>query len=219
MYPPAYDNMTRVRQEIKKLDRDFELVLIMEYFDESLILLKKAFCWTLQDLLYVKFNQRQHKPAIRIGEKVKRNIRKWNKADVMFYDHFNKTLWRKIEEYGPSFWKDLKEFRQLNSKMQSSCVQRTQYSQKGKASSWRGLILSYRLNPNVPSYERYVCMKILRNEVDYVDFFRKKYKPFGAYQSLLEKEGKKKRSTRELIERLQMAANIKFADPIPSAVT
>ena len=217
MYPPAYDNLTRVKHEIMKLDRDFELVLIMEYFDESLILLKKAFCWTMQDILYVKFNQRHHKPKVIIREKVKQNIRSWNKADVMLYDHFNRTLWRKIEDYGPSFWVDLKEFRSLNSKMQSSCVQKTQYAQKAFKSN--GQILSYRLNPNVPTYDRYVCMKIVRKEIDYVEYFRKKYKPYGAYQTLLEKEGKKKRSTRELIERLQIAANVKFADSVPGAVT
>ena len=217
MYPPAYDNMTRVKNEIMKLDRDFELVLIMEYFDESLILLKKAFCWTMLDILYVKFNQRQHKPKVQISEKVKQNIRDWNKADVMLYDHFNKTLWRKIQDYGPSFWTDLKEFRRFNSKMQSSCVGRTQFSEKAFKSS--GHILSFRLNPNVSAYDRYVCMKIVRNEIDYINYFRKKYKPYGAYQNLLEKAGKKKPSTRELIERLQIAANVKFADTVPRAVT
>lgn len=217
MYPPAYDNMTRVRGEIMKLDRDFELVLIMEYFDESLILLKKAFCWTVQDILYVKFNQRQHKPKVQISEKVKRNILNWNKADVMLYNHFNKTLWRKIEDYGPSFWKDLNAFRRLNSKMQSSCVEKGLFSEKAFMSN--GQILSFRLNPNVPSYDRYFCMKIVRNEIEYIDYFRKKFKPYGSYQTLLEKAGKKKRSTRELIERLHIAANIKFADSVPRTVT
>lgn len=217
MYPPAYDNMTRVRNEIKKVDRDFELVLIMEYFDESLLILKKAFCWTVRDILYVKFNQRRHKPVRHLDEQMKKNIRNWNKADVMLYDHFNKTLWKKIAAYGPSFRKDLDEFRQINSKMQSSCVEKRQFSEK--AFKLNGDILSFRLNSDVQPYDRYLCMKILRNEIDYIEYFRKKYKPYGAYQTLLEKASKKRPSTRELIDRLQMAANIKFADSPPRAVT
>lgn len=30
----------------------------MEYFDESLILLKRELCWDLDDIVYFKFNQR-----------------------------------------------------------------------------------------------------------------------------------------------------------------
>ena len=218
MYPPAYDNMTRVGSEIMKMDRDFELILIMEYFDESLILLKKAFCWTFKDILYVKFNQRSHKPKIELSEKVKQNILWWNKADAMLYDHYNRTLWKKIQNYGPSFWKDLKEFRRLNSEMLSSCVEKRQFSEK--AFKLNGQILTHRLNPDVPNHDRYICMKILRNEIDYITYFRDKFKPYGTYQTSLEKAGKKKRSTRELIERLQIAAaNVKFADSVPRAVT
>ena len=207
--------MTRVRNEITKLDRDFELVLIMEYFDESLILLKKALCWTFQDILYVKFNQRQHKPKIKISEKVKQNIREWNKADVMLHDYFNRTLWRKIHDYGSSFWRDLNDFRRMNSKMQSSCVEKKQSFEKAFKSS--DDVVSYRLNSKISAYDRYFCMKIVRNETDYIEYYRRKYKPYGAYQTLLEQAGKKRPSTRELIERLQIAANVKFAD-VPRAV-
>lgn len=35
-----------------------DLVLIMEYFDESLILLKRKLCWELDDMLYFRLNQR-----------------------------------------------------------------------------------------------------------------------------------------------------------------
>ena len=207
--------MTRVRNEITKLDRDFELVLIMEYFDESLILLKKALCWTFQDILYVKFNQRRHKPRIKISEKVKQNIREWNKADVMLYDYFNRTLWRKIHDYGSFFWRDLNDFRRMNSKMQSSCVGKKQSFEKAFKSN--DDVVSYRLNSRVSAYDRYFCMKIVRNETDYIEYYRRKYKPYGAYQTLLEQAGKKRPSTRELIERLQIAANVKFAD-VPRAV-
>ena len=216
MYPPAYDNMTRVKNEIAKIDRDFELVLIMEYFDECLILLKKAFCWTMQDILYVKFNQRKNKPKLKLDEKVKQNILNWNKADAMLYDYFNKTLWRKIKAYGASFSDDLKEFRRLNSEMQESCVDKSSFTKSAPQSDFS--IFSHYLNPLVPNSKRYFCRKILRNEVDYINYFRTKFKPYGTYNTLLEKSGKKRPSTRELIERLQIAANIKFAD-VPRAVT
>ena len=41
---------------LKEIERDFLLVLIVEYFDESLVLLKRLMCWKLQDILYQKRN-------------------------------------------------------------------------------------------------------------------------------------------------------------------
>ena len=42
----------------RELDRQFDLVLILEYFDESLILLQNLMCWSTEDLVYLKQNER-----------------------------------------------------------------------------------------------------------------------------------------------------------------
>ena len=33
--------------------------MIMDYFDESLVLLKRLLCWEIDDILYVKLNERK----------------------------------------------------------------------------------------------------------------------------------------------------------------
>ncbi|XP_055954364.1 ras-related protein rapA-like, partial [Patella vulgata] len=38
------------------IKNDFSLVLIMEYFDESLVLMRRLFCWELKDIIYLKLN-------------------------------------------------------------------------------------------------------------------------------------------------------------------
>ncbi|XP_077986077.1 uncharacterized protein LOC144440565 [Glandiceps talaboti] len=48
-------------------------------------------------------------------------IYKWNSLDVKVYDRFNKTLWRKIKEYGEDFEKDLQEFRRLRDAVSRDC--------------------------------------------------------------------------------------------------
>ncbi|XP_045923592.1 galactosylceramide sulfotransferase-like [Micropterus dolomieu] len=45
-----------VMMNIHSLSKQFDLVLIAEYFDESLILLKETLCWTTEDILYFKLN-------------------------------------------------------------------------------------------------------------------------------------------------------------------
>ena len=67
-----------------------------------------------------------------------------------------------------------------------------------------GTIWSYRLNRNFSRFDRYFCKMVLRNEVDYIKYFRFKFKPSGSYQHILDMEGKEKPSTRKLFDRLRM---------------
>ncbi|XP_066271407.1 galactosylceramide sulfotransferase-like [Branchiostoma lanceolatum] len=45
-----------VRRYIERLDREFLLVLILEYLDESLVLLKRYMCWDISDIFYTTMN-------------------------------------------------------------------------------------------------------------------------------------------------------------------
>ena len=45
--PEFHDNFTAVNEWIKKLQRELSLVLINEYFDESLLVMRKLFLFFL----------------------------------------------------------------------------------------------------------------------------------------------------------------------------
>lgn len=47
-----------IKKHVDELAEKIDLVLIMEYFDESLVLLKRELCWDLDDVVYFKLNQR-----------------------------------------------------------------------------------------------------------------------------------------------------------------
>ncbi|XP_071950181.1 galactosylceramide sulfotransferase-like [Antedon mediterranea] len=116
--PNLYDlGLTESQQEdrdvvekfIAKIAKEFDLVLIQEYFNESLLLLKKLMCWEIDDILYLSKGKRSKKIRFDIDQSLRESIRKWSWGDVLLYDHFNKTLWSKIRDYGPSFQADLAE--------------------------------------------------------------------------------------------------------------
>ena len=44
----------KLREIIEFYEKEFDLVLIAERFDESLILMKNLLCWDLQDVIYLK---------------------------------------------------------------------------------------------------------------------------------------------------------------------
>ena len=114
-------NESKVERHIDLLSQEFDLMLITEHFDESLLLLRKLMCWSFSDILYIKQNARSNR-SLPLSESTKDKIRQWNVADLSLYQHFNKTLWKKIEQYGPDFSRDLLYFKQMQSRVYQSCV-------------------------------------------------------------------------------------------------
>ncbi|XP_072162808.1 galactosylceramide sulfotransferase-like [Diadema setosum] len=115
-----HTNRKVVESIINYLSKKMSLVLIMEYMDESLLLLKKLMCWSYEDISYVVKNNRVRTSGM--SNSVRSSLQSWNWADTLLYDHFNRTLWRKIAEYGPTFQEDLATFRSILSRDYDRCV-------------------------------------------------------------------------------------------------
>ena len=100
--------------------------MIMDYFDESLVLMKRMLCWEIDDILYMKLNERRDTDkGPPLSKIVKENIRRWNKADVSLFNHFNATFRRKVKMEGAGFEKDLFAFRRRKLEIEQMCFNRT----------------------------------------------------------------------------------------------
>ncbi|XP_002732576.1 galactosylceramide sulfotransferase-like [Saccoglossus kowalevskii] len=117
-----YANETMVDHVIQRISKELDLVMILEYFDESLLLLKKLLCWEFEDIVYTQRNKRSDTLRYDIGDLERQTILKLNSADFKLYQHFNITLWLKVDAYGPNFSKDLATFRGMLNKMHSECI-------------------------------------------------------------------------------------------------
>ena len=51
-------NEEKVDAKIQELDEKFDLVMMVEHFQESLILMKNLFCWEVGDITNLKLNGR-----------------------------------------------------------------------------------------------------------------------------------------------------------------
>ncbi|XP_006815960.1 galactosylceramide sulfotransferase-like [Saccoglossus kowalevskii] len=112
-------NETIVNDTINKLDEEFDLVLIAEYFDESLILLKRLMCWEFEDIVYLAKNTRLKRDTI--TNTFRRNVYKWSRADMLMYNYFNFTLWSNIRGLGSEFYVELATFRALLTDTSTRC--------------------------------------------------------------------------------------------------
>eukprot|EP00794_Sanderia_malayensis_P006339 gene6339-7065_t len=162
-----FDNKNRIREAIKHLDAEFDFVMIKEYFDESLVLLKRLLCLELDDLVYFNLNERYRKRNI--TNKLKSKIRRWSYADVQLYNHYNKTFWKVLNSMGQDFWDDVKLLRYKNKIMAEVCLRKGIYTSSKTDSADVRLL---KLRKDVPFVARAMCERMTRDEVKYLKELR-----------------------------------------------
>ena len=47
--PESFTSEEEIARFIREIDHDFKVVMVMEYFDESLVLMKQYLCWETKD--------------------------------------------------------------------------------------------------------------------------------------------------------------------------
>ena len=177
-----HQNATAIKEYIAFLEKEFDLVMIMDYFEESVVLLKRLLCWEFDDILHIKTMERQDKEKAELSSQLKENIRRWNKADVLLYDHFHRIFWQKIKMQGKGFYEDLATFRRMKEEMMRTCYNGTTL-QRAYSNKY---VKTRSLNPNLPPETKQKCEKLTRRENSYVEYLRKKqsFKSPGDLQPL-----------------------------------
>ncbi|KAM9663698.1 galactose-3-O-sulfotransferase 2 [Trichechus inunguis] len=98
----AWPEEAYVRARIAEVERHFQLILIAEYFDESMVLLSHALRWTLDDVVYFKLNFRSQRSVTSLTPQDQERAKQWCALDWRLYQHFNRTFWARIQaELGP----------------------------------------------------------------------------------------------------------------------
>jgi len=158
---------------ITELDSNFNLVLMMEYFDESLVLLARELCWDIRDVVYFKLNQRISSDVkTKLSDELVQKIRQWNKADVLLYDYFNRTFWKKVEKLGNAFWSDVSRLRYYNKVLEDACLLPGEHYAKAYTKQSKE-IRGYGLKNNLDPRLKLLCGKMITNEIAYIDYLRK----------------------------------------------
>ena len=94
------DNQTLVREKIQEIEADFDLVMIAEYFYESLILLRHELCWKLQDVTSFTLNARIKSDQDKMKKRTRKLLAKYLKHDYMLYNHFKKIFIKSLSAFG-----------------------------------------------------------------------------------------------------------------------
>ena len=80
-------------------------------------------CLTLDDVSFLSKNVAVHKRGV--SASFKKQAKEWQYLDDQLYNYFNKTLWRKIDEFGLEKMKHaVSELNQLNTDKSTKCIEK-----------------------------------------------------------------------------------------------
>ncbi|XP_066858572.1 galactose-3-O-sulfotransferase 2 isoform X1 [Anser cygnoides] len=202
----AEGNENYTQEVLKEIEQNFHLILIADYFDESMILLKHTLCWDLDDVIYFKLNSRSNDTVQTLTPESKERIKTWCSLDWNLYLHFNRSFWRRIEEtIGlEELEKEVNHLRMRQKELMETCllgqeaVVKTHIKDKTLLPFQSGdaNILGYNIRPDLNNETLKNCQKMIVPELQYMSYLyslqhpHKKRKPLDLplpWSSSLEK--------------------------------
>ncbi|KAM4678569.1 galactose-3-O-sulfotransferase 4 isoform 2-T2 [Discoglossus pictus] len=174
--PDAPFSESIARAGSRAVEGVFKLVLLAEYFDESMILLREALCWEIDDVVSFKLNIRGTSRPLQHDEIEK--LRAWNSLDWYLYRYFNQTFWEKVESFGRARMDiELKKLRERRNQLSEICLESSEPVgaeniqeeaikpfQFGQAKIM-GWVVRTNLEPKI----RAGCVQMVTPELQYID--------------------------------------------------
>ncbi|XP_057374784.1 galactosylceramide sulfotransferase-like [Daphnia carinata] len=165
-----------IRDRIHQLDDEFELVLIAERMEESLVLLADRLCWPLEYVTHLDLNVRKPERTVRLEEDERHVLGRWLNFDTDIYEHFCRRFDDHVARFNSFGQPDRMEeqvrlLRQFNLRLRERCVIQRVGNEKlqGKFLETHNDTFGYLIRPNMPDCDPYAM-----SEPAYLSLFREK---------------------------------------------
>lgn len=167
-----------VRKCLVEVEQRFHLVLIADYFDESMVLLRRRLRWQLDDIVSFKLNVRSKSTVSHLTPESQERVKRWCALDWQLYQHFNRTFWAQLhaELSSRQLTEELEQLRARQRELTSLCVQDPEPKkmthiddrnlrpyQSGKAK-----ILGYNLRHGLDNTTLRICQRMAMPELQHM---------------------------------------------------
>lgn len=117
-------NQTKVEEYLAKLDKEFRVVIVSEYFEDSVVLMRRLLHWQTSDILFLKQNVARHKDETKLSKAFDRDFYKnYAKLDYALYNFFYRRLREQIRAEGPDYDDELLAYKELRKNVEDYCSQ------------------------------------------------------------------------------------------------
>ena len=163
-------NTTKIQTFLRQVQAQFDLVLLSDYFDESLVLMRRTLRWSMRDIVYLQINvKKKDKNSVWLKEpilnsEIRQRFRDWDVIDFQLYDHFLNIFLRTISKE-PLFQEELKVFRAVQMDVKYFClINKTAKSLIIPESAWNDKF----------TISRYDCELMAMEEIPMTSYMRSK---------------------------------------------
>ncbi|XP_063162851.1 galactose-3-O-sulfotransferase 2 isoform X2 [Candoia aspera] len=189
----GYDNNAQyddryIQFGLKNIEQIFHLILIADFFDESMILLKDILCWDLDDVIYFKLNVRSQYSIQTLNPENKEKVKEWCALDWKLYKHFNNSFWIKIRERMDlkRLYKEVDLLQKRQKELMETClfeetaIEHYQIKDKNMKPFQAGhaRILGYNLKQDLDNKTLNICKKMIMPELQYTAHIYNSQFPF-----------------------------------------
>ncbi|XP_067936475.1 galactosylceramide sulfotransferase-like [Watersipora subatra] len=119
-----FDNLTSVRSFVNGIEKDFSIILVLERLAESLVLMKRKFCWSMEDVIHVNKNVQKiawNWNFRNISQHLIPKIYEWNNVDTELYRMANDKL-NKLRLGETDLDEEIKVYNNINTKVSQYCA-------------------------------------------------------------------------------------------------
>ncbi|XP_005103309.3 galactose-3-O-sulfotransferase 2 [Aplysia californica] len=121
-------NQSLIQQFLGDVQSTFDLILIAEQFEESMVLLRRFLGWSTKDILYVKRNvfTSEDESLSRIKKRnysseVMQLFSSWAAIDIALYDHFVEFFNERIKKQPGNFHEEVIQFKEVREQVDTFC--------------------------------------------------------------------------------------------------
>lgn len=169
-----FEDVQSIQMKIDKIKQAFDLIMIAERFDESLILLRDLLCWSWDDVVVFKQNSRIK--TVSLTALQTDLVEKWSWADMMLYKTFYNIFEEKVHQYGAArMQRDLAILRNLTTLTFNHCVDdlvRKNEILDPKFKSWSADVYNFKLKSNDSK-----CFDLAKSELPFTTELKRKIWP------------------------------------------
>jgi len=118
-----FDNTSAIEYFIREIEKDFSFILVLEKLAESLVLLKRKFCWSMQDIVHVNKNIQKTQwnwSYKNISQQLLKSVYRWNNVDSLLYRMAVEKL-NKLRDAQQGLDDEIQIFNDINTRISQYC--------------------------------------------------------------------------------------------------
>ncbi|OWF50788.1 Galactose-3-O-sulfotransferase 3 [Mizuhopecten yessoensis] len=159
-----------IQKYLLKLDEEMGIVLVFEYLEESIVLMRRILNWDLKYVLHGKLRvNKVEDNRLKFGTNVEKLHKSCYQLDYQLYEFFVQKLKEKLKDQPPDFYDELAYFRRTRMKYEDFCLSSISNDDNNASITFEGSAWN---RPFVITWEH--CKKLYIHDVTFLAMLKEK---------------------------------------------